>query len=161
MKFSGDLLAAAQLDSPIVYRMNRPGPADASGRGQDGLRCRDEPRSLPVPANTKPTAGAGDIRAQWLLREGRYIRDLRSAAGMTQATLAALAGFGGKQLVSCIETGRCHVPPERVQTLAKALDADFHAFAVQLLRYQNPWLYAGVIGADRRLRAELRLAARG
>ena len=77
---------------------------------------------------------------------------------MTQGELAEAVGMMNKQTICGIETGRAHVPPERAHAFAQALKVDLREFCSTLLRYQNPWLYAGVLGCDPQLAAEIRRA---
>lgn len=101
-----------------------------------------------------------NIVREWKETLGAYIADLRNARGMSGQELADAAGMGSRQFISAIETGQTSVPPERVVGLADALNVPRAEFAATVLRYQNPWIYAELIGADDLLRQELEDAAR-
>jgi transcriptional regulator with XRE-family HTH domain len=111
-----------------------------------------------VTAATKPTMAREQVALRWRVAQGEYIRELRIASGLTQVDLADAIGVRNKQMVSAIETGRINVPPERIEPLAEALGVNLKTFGRSLLRYQNPWLYAAIWGADAQLAAELRAA---
>lgn len=110
-------------------------------------------------AATKPTASRGEVARRWRQSQGDYIRELRGDKGMTQSDLVAALGTSAHQLVSHIETGRVNVPIERVEDFADILGVERVEFAKNLLRFQNPWFYAMIFGADRALQAELKAAA--
>lgn len=112
-----------------------------------------------MPAETKPTMGRGTVGNAWRVAEGDYIRELRLAKGLTQAELAEAVGMVSKQTICQIETGRGHVPPERCHEFASVLGVDLREFCTALLRWQNPWLFAGVLGCDPQLASELRKAS--
>lgn len=50
------------------------------------------------------------------------IRMLREQAGLSQADLAALCGYKGRQMISQIENGKIDLPLSKVEVIANALD---------------------------------------
>ena len=99
--------------------------------------------------------GRGYVTIRWRMEEGQLLRRYRLAAGMTQTELSEAAGLFDKQTISYIECGHRHVPGEHVEPIALALGIDLSSFARALLRFQHPFLFAHIFGADRRLKGEL------
>lgn len=95
-----------------------------------------------MPAHTKPLAGRGETTTDLKLELGRYIRDLRTRRGMTQADLAKALGMTFYTAISAIEVGRNTVPPERYLDFAKALGVNPKTFMKTVLRLTNPWAFA-------------------
>lgn len=74
-----------------------------------------------------------------LRREGgRWLREMREAAGMSQRQLAERVGAEYYTFISQLETGRGRIPPDRYRDWAAALDAEPRAFVRELLRYYDP-----------------------
>ncbi len=109
-------------------------------------------------AETRHTSGRGPMGVHWRQQEGNLIRTLRHAAGLTQEQLATRIGLAHKQTISGIEMGRQHVPPERCEDFALALGERARTFSAFLLRWQSPWLFAGIFGRDAMLTRELQAA---
>ncbi|KQP10196.1 MAG: helix-turn-helix transcriptional regulator [Methylobacterium sp.] len=79
---------------------------------------------------------------QELRREGgRYIRELREAAGLSQRQLAALIQVEFYTFVSQIETGRGRIPPDSYRVWAEALGVDVKDFVRSLMRFYDPVTY--------------------
>lgn len=111
-----------------------------------------------MPANTKPHALRGDQAQRWREQQGTYIRGLREQLQMTGTDLADAVGGMNKQAISHIETGRINLPIERLTEFSEALEVPISEFATKILRWQNPWLYAYIIGDDPELIDELKNA---
>ena len=76
---------------------------------------------------------------QELRREGgRYIRELREAAGLSQRQLAARIGVEFYTFVSQIETGRGRIPPDSYHLWAEALGVEPRGFVQALMRFYDP-----------------------
>lgn len=105
-----------------------------------------------------PLMAREEAALRWRLALGAYIRDLRLAKNMTQDEVTKAVGWNNKQVLSGIETGKTSVPTERLTDLANALGVELCEFAKRLLRYQDPWTYAALFGADGKLRTELEIA---
>lgn len=76
---------------------------------------------------------------QVLRREGgRYVRELREAAGLSQRQLASKVGVEYYTFVSQIETGRGRIPPDSYRIWAEALDVDVQTFVRELMRFYDP-----------------------
>ena len=87
-------------------------------------------------------SGLGTEKVQELRREGgRYVRELREAAGLSQRQLAALIQVEFYTFVSQIETGRGRIPPDSYRLWAEALGVDVRDFVTNLMRYYDPVTY--------------------
>ncbi len=76
---------------------------------------------------------------QELRREGgRYIRELREAAGLSQRQLAARLGIEIYTFISQIETGRGRIPPDSYRLWAEALSVEPRTFVRALIRFYDP-----------------------
>ena len=84
---------------------------------------------------------------QELRREGgRYVRELREAAGLSQRQLAAKIGLDFYTFVSQIETGRGRIPPDSYRTWAEALGIDVRTFVQDLMRFYDPVTHGILFG---------------
>jgi transcriptional regulator with XRE-family HTH domain len=80
---------------------------------------------------------AADV--QDLRREGgRWLKDLREQAGLSQRQLAVKVGTEHYTFISQLETGRGRIPPDRYVDWAAALGLPAKPFVQQLLRYYDP-----------------------
>lgn len=80
---------------------------------------------------------------QDLRREGgRWLRELREAAGLSQRQLAAKVGADYYTFISQLETGRGRIPPDRYVEWAQALGVPEKAFVREILRYYDPVTHA-------------------
>ena len=77
---------------------------------------------------------------------GRYIRELRQEAGMSQLDLAQALGIAYYTFVSQVENGAARVPPEALGTWAKALGVERRKFAKTLLSFYDPFMYRAIFG---------------
>ncbi|MCJ2078131.1 helix-turn-helix domain-containing protein [Methylobacterium sp. E-016] len=85
---------------------------------------------------------------QELRREGgRYVRELREAAGLSQRQLAALIGLDFYTFISQIETGRGRIPPDSYRIWAEALQVDVKDLVINLMKFYDPVTYS-ILGAD-------------
>ena len=78
---------------------------------------------------------------------GRWLKDLREAAGLSQRQLAAKVGADYYTFISQLETGRGRIPPDRYVDWAQALEVDPKVFVTGLMRYYDPITYS-VLFAD-------------
>lgn len=69
---------------------------------------------------------------------GRWLKQKREEAGLSQRQLADILGFEYYTFVSQLETGRGRIPPERYEYWAKALRIDPRDFVYTLMRYYDP-----------------------
>ena len=84
---------------------------------------------------------ASDV--QDLRREGgRWLKELREGAGLSQRQLAAKVGADYYTFISQLETGRGRIPPDRYTDWAAALGLEPKAFVTGLLRYYDPITFA-------------------
>jgi transcriptional regulator with XRE-family HTH domain len=80
---------------------------------------------------------AADV--QDLRREGgRWLKELREQAGLSQRQLAAKVGTEHYTFISQLETGRGRIPPDRYVDWAKALGVQARPFVQEILRYYDP-----------------------
>ena len=85
---------------------------------------------------------------QDLRREGgRWLKELREAAGLSQRELAAAVGADYYTFISQLETGRGRVPPDRYMQWAAALRLDPRDFVRELMRYYDPLTHEIIFGA--------------
>lgn len=83
---------------------------------------------------------AADV--QDLRREGgRWLKELREGAGLSQRQLAAKVGADYYTFISQLETGRGRIPPDRYREWAEALQVDARDFVRELLRFYDPITY--------------------
>jgi len=76
---------------------------------------------------------------QELRREaGRWLKQQREAAGLSQRDLAARVGAEYYTFISQLETGRGRIPPDRYEAWALALGIDPKAFVTEILRFYDP-----------------------
>lgn len=83
---------------------------------------------------------AADV--QDLRREGgRWLKELREGAGLSQRQLAAKVGADYYTFISQLETGRGRIPPDRYREWAEALQVNARDFVRELLRFYDPITY--------------------
>lgn len=83
---------------------------------------------------------AADV--QDLRREGgRWLKELRESAGLSQRQLAAKVGADYYTFISQLETGRGRIPPDRYREWAEALEVKPRDFVRELLRFYDPITY--------------------
>lgn len=76
---------------------------------------------------------------QDLRREGgRWLKDLRERAGLSQRQLAQKVGTEHYTFISQLETGRGRIPPDRYVDWAEALGVKAKPFVQGLMRYYDP-----------------------
>jgi transcriptional regulator with XRE-family HTH domain len=84
---------------------------------------------------------AADV--QDLRREGgRWLKDLREKAGLSQRALAVKVGTEHYTFISQLETGRGRIPPDRYRDWADALSVETKPFVQELLRYYDPTTFS-------------------
>ncbi len=85
---------------------------------------------------------------QDLRREGgRWLKDMREAAGLSQRQLAAKVGADYYTFISQLETGRGRIPPDRYTDWAKALGMPDKDFVREVLRFYDPITHGILFGA--------------
>ena len=100
----------------------------------------------------RPAASPAKAAETKLLRQqaGRWLKQAREAAGLTQAELAERVGLRYYTFVSQVESGLGRLPIETQGAWAEALGLDPREFAQTLLRYYEPELHRLLFGEDRR-----------
>jgi len=95
---------------------------------------------------------SSDLQA--LRREaGRWLREKRDEARLTQRQLADGIGIDYYTFISQIEAGRGRVPPERYQIYAEVLKVDPREFATTMLKYNEPYIFSLIFGEDKEITA--------
>jgi transcriptional regulator with XRE-family HTH domain len=83
-----------------------------------------------------------NVDVQDLRREGgRWLKELRETAGLSQRQLAAQVGADYYTFISQLETGRGRIPPDRYLDWAKALNVPSKQFVQHVLQYYDPITY--------------------
>jgi len=76
---------------------------------------------------------------QELRREGgRWLKEQRERAGLSQRQLADLVGTEYYTFISQLETGRGRIPPDRYLVWAKALNIEPREFVRKVMYYYDP-----------------------
>ena len=84
---------------------------------------------------------------QDLRREGgRWLKELRERAGLSQRELASKVGAEYYTFISQLETGRGRIPPDRYTQWASALDVPARDFVRELMRYYDPLTHGILFG---------------
>ena|SRR6516225_68489 len=79
---------------------------------------------------------------QELRREGgRWLKDQRERAGLSQRQLADQVGAEYYTFISQLETGRGRIPPDRYLMWAKALNISPREFVRAIMRFYDPITY--------------------
>ena len=89
-------------------------------------------------AAQKRTAEVQELRREG----GRWLKDQREHAGLSQRQLAEKVGAEYYTFISQLETGRGRIPPDRYRVWADALGVPVSAFVKQLMLYYDPITYA-------------------
>lgn len=91
--------------------------------------------------------GVNEPAVAQLRREGgRWLKELREAAGLSQRQLAERIGVEYLTFVSQIESGRGRVPPDRYKAWAEAVGLPPAEFVRGLMRYYDPITYEILFG---------------
>lgn len=72
---------------------------------------------------------------------GKYLKQTREAAGLTQRQMADALGIEYYTIISQIEGGKTRLPPEQMEAWAKAVKIDPEFFARRLLAYYDPFMF--------------------
>lgn len=86
----------------------------------------------------------GEFAKMLRKRAGKYVKDLREDAKLTQVQLAERVGIKYFTFVSQVERGDTRVPPESFHKWASALHVPLDEFAKKLLSYYDPYTYAAI-----------------
>ncbi len=80
---------------------------------------------------------------QSLRREGgRWLKELRETAGLSQRQLAQKVGADYYTFISQLETGRGRIPPDRYGDWAQAFGVSDKVFVREILRFYDPITHA-------------------
>lgn len=84
---------------------------------------------------------------QDLRREGgRWLKEMREGAGLSQRQLAAMVGADYYTFISQLETGRGRLPPDRYRDWARALGVPEKVFVREILRFYDPITFGILFG---------------
>src|SRR3954466_10461334 len=100
---------------------------------------------MPRPATDPAKAAHIKVLRQ---QAGRWLKQAREAAGLTQAELAERVGLRYYTFVSQVESGLGRLPIETQGAWAQALGLQPRAFAQTLLRYYEPELHRLLFDGD-------------
>ncbi len=79
---------------------------------------------------------------------GRWLKEKREHAGLSQRELAERVGAEYYTFISQLETGRGRIPPDRYQVWAQALRMDARDFVRELMRFYDPVTYGILFPSD-------------
>lgn len=79
---------------------------------------------------------------------GSWLKSLREEAGLSQRELAKAVGIDYYTFISQIESGRGRVPPSQIRAWAEALNVPVREFAIELMRFYDPFNHAIIFGED-------------
>jgi transcriptional regulator with XRE-family HTH domain len=77
---------------------------------------------------------------------GRWLRELRESAGLSQRELAHLVQTDYYTFVSQLENGRGRIPPDRYCAWARALKVEPREFVKTLMKYYDPVTFEILFG---------------
>jgi transcriptional regulator with XRE-family HTH domain len=87
----------------------------------------------------------GDV--QELRREGgKWLKEQRERAGLSQRQLAEQVGAEYYTFISQLETGRGRIPPDRYLVWAEALKLPPRKFVEEIMRFYDPVTYEILFG---------------
>lgn len=78
-----------------------------------------------------------DTSARWL-EAGKWLKEQRERAGLTQNQIATHLGLTTQTMVSQIERGYLRLPPDRIMSWANLLKVDAQPFAKALMSFYDP-----------------------
>lgn len=84
----------------------------------------------------------GEEARQNRMKAGRRLKQLRTAAGLTQKEMAERINHGYYSFISQVETGFGRVPPSEYKLWAEALGIDTQEFVKDMLKHYEPETYA-------------------
>jgi transcriptional regulator with XRE-family HTH domain len=91
--------------------------------------------------------GKSDAASRALYQQaGRWLKDLRTDAGLTQQQIAKALGYDYYTTISQIERGLTRVPPKDLGKWASLLKMPVADFARQLLSYYDPHMFEALFG---------------
>jgi len=79
---------------------------------------------------------------------GRWLKDLREKAGLSQRELAQLIETDYYTFVSQIENGRGRIPPDKYLLWSNAVEVNPRDFVQTLMRYYDPVTYDILFGNE-------------
>jgi transcriptional regulator with XRE-family HTH domain len=79
-------------------------------------------------------------------KAGLWLREQRTAIGLSQRELADRVNMEYYTFISQIEAGRGRVPADRLRDWAEALEINPREFARNLMRYYDPHTYDMIYG---------------
>jgi len=103
---------------------------------------------------TSNTNASGPTAREMRKRAGKWLQQLRKAAGLRQSDIGEELGHSYTSTVSQIERGLLRLPPEHWVAWAELLSQDAQQFAQRLLYWYDPHAYYSMFGGDHPQKAE-------
>lgn len=94
----------------------------------------------------RDTPGKSEAAKALRWRLGRWLKQQREAAGLTQADLAERLGLRYYSFISQVEGGYGRIPQALYIAWAEALEVDREAFGWMVLQHMEPGLYELLTG---------------
>lgn len=79
---------------------------------------------------------------------GFFVKQLRTAQGLTQRDVAVALKLNYYTMISQIESGAARIPPDLYTAYAKVLKVDPKLFVRKLLQYYDPHTHTAMFGRD-------------
>jgi transcriptional regulator with XRE-family HTH domain len=83
---------------------------------------------------------------------GRWLKEKREQAGLSQRELAEQVGAEYYTFISQLETGRGRIPPDRYLVWAQALRINAREFVRELMRFYDPVTHDILFSSDEQTR---------
>lgn len=77
---------------------------------------------------------------------GRWLKELREKAGLSQRQLASEVGSDYYTFISQLESGRGRIPPDKYLVWASALGLEARGFVKDIMRFYDPVTYGILFG---------------
>ena len=94
-----------------------------------------------APGEAMQFAKADSEAKQLRKQAGGWLKELRTAAGLSQIQLAQILGFKYYTFISQVENGFGRMPTASIEPWARALGVDPSVFARELLSFYEPELH--------------------
>jgi len=95
-----------------------------------------------------PQRLASDVMVERRREGGRWLKELREKAGLSQRELAQLIETDYYTFVSQIENGRGRIPPDKYLLWSNAVEVNPRDFVQTLMRYYDPVTYDILFGNE-------------
>jgi transcriptional regulator with XRE-family HTH domain len=96
-----------------------------------------------------PTGGLPESPLELRKKAGKWLKGLRCDLGLSQRELAHRVNIEYYTFISQIEAGRGRVPAERLKDWAIALEMDERKFAINLMKYYDPFTFELIFESEK------------